>query len=75
MVPAMTRPTAAQRRILEKAAQHRVGRVCTGDPRTTRAMLDRGWIDVDGYYYGPLYKITDAGRAAIATPAKKDGAP
>lgn len=61
----MIRLTQAQRRILAGAARHPSGRVVGGDPRTRAKLLDLGLIAVDGHLYGPLYAITDAGRAEI----------
>ena len=62
--------TPAQRRILAAAAKHTHGRVVGGDPRTRELLVGRGLIGVDGYLYGPLFKITDAGRQAVAPSAK-----
>ena len=67
----MSRPTAAQRRVLAKAAAHPAGRVTGGDPATRRKLIERGWIVADGHRFdGPLYTITAAGREAIAPSAK-----
>ncbi len=67
----MPKPSDAQHRILSAASAHKYGRVISGDPRTMRLLIERGWIKVDGHHYGPLFAITDAGRA-IVTPAKVD---
>ncbi len=61
--------TAAQRRLLTAAAAHAVGRVVGGDPRTREKLLGLKLIELDGYNYGPLFKITEAGRAAVAPEA------
>lgn len=57
--------TAAQHRILRAAACHKRGRVVGGDPRTRALLSGRGLIELDGYCYGPLFKITEAGRQAV----------
>ena len=66
--------TPAQKRILAAAAKHKFGRVVGGDPRTRALLSGRGLIEHDGFHYGPLFKITEAGRQAVA-PAqpKKEG--
>ncbi len=58
----------AQRALLETSVGREDGRVLSGrsDPRTISSALDKGLIEVDLYYYGPLYRITDAGRRVIA---------
>jgi hypothetical protein len=60
-------PSAAQRRLLEAAARHRQGRLVGGDPRTRQILVDREWVELDGYYFGPLFKITPLGRQAVAS--------
>jgi len=66
----MTKLTAAQRRILEKAARHPSGRVAGGEVRTRATLREHGFIETDGYGpNGPLFQITTAGRQAVA---KKD---
>lgn len=64
-----TRLTSAQRRLLEHAARHMVGRVVGGADRTRVLLRDRGLIESDGLHY----KITDAGRRSIAK--GKEGSP
>jgi hypothetical protein len=65
-----TKLTAAQRRILEKAARHPSGRIVGGEVRTRAALREHGFIESDGYGpNGPLYQITDVGRQAIAKKA------
>ena len=67
-------PTVAQHRVLSAAAVHKTGRVVGGDSRTRDTLIVRGWIEIDGYYFGPLFKITDAGRNALnAKPPKVQG--
>jgi len=61
-----TQLTPAQRRILEAAARHMSGRVAGGDHRTRELLIGRGFIEPDGFLHGPLFKITDAGRRAVA---------
>ena len=59
-------PSSAQRRLLFAAAMHKLGRIVGGDPRTRAKLLQLGWSEVDGYDYGPLFRITDAGRSALS---------
>lgn len=68
------RLSAPQRRILEQAASHRIGRVVGGDPRARESLLRQGWIAVDGHHFGPLFVITEAGHAALASATKKKAA-
>lgn len=37
------------------------------DPRVIEALSNKGFLAVDGYYYGPIWKLTDAGRALAQT--------
>lgn len=57
----------AQLRILRAAACHKIGRVVGGDSRTRALLSERGLIELDGYYYGTLFKITEAGRQAAGS--------
>lgn len=57
--------TPAQLKILRKAAVHKSGRVMGGDPRTIIKLVDFKLIEPDGYYFGPLFKISDAGRQLV----------
>lgn len=59
-------PTSAQRRLLEAATRHRQGRLIGGDPRTRQVLIDRLWVELDGYHFGPLFKITALGCQAVA---------
>lgn len=68
-----TKLTPAQRRILKAAAKHMFGRIVGGDTRTRELLIGFGFIECDGYLHGALlYKITDAGRRAIAKPAPEE---
>lgn len=67
------RLTAAQRRVLASAAKHRDGRVLASAlPSDTIDKLSRaGLIERDGFWdRGPLWRITAAGREAVASQAK-----
>lgn len=59
----MAKPTPAQQRLIDAAAKRDDGHQIGGNQRTRQAMIDRGWIEVYGYNYGPLYRLTSAGRA------------
>ena len=64
--------TLAQRRLLEAAARHMFGRVAGGDTRTRELLVGYGFIECDGVLHGGLlYKITAAGRQAIAHKPQK----
>jgi len=56
--------TPTQRRILSAAIAHKIGRIRGADPRTLSVLIDRKWVELDGYHFGPLFKISDAGREA-----------
>ena len=59
--------TPAQRRILEGAARHMFGRVVGGDARMREKLASYGYIEADGFgVNGRLFKITEAGREAVA---------
>ena len=58
----------AQHRLLTAAAAHKIGRVCGGDPRTRDVLIARGWIELDRHHYGPLFRISDAGRRILGVP-------
>lgn len=59
--------TPAQLRVLTLAANHRDGRVISSAlPANTIDKLSRaGLIEQDGWNYGPLWRITPAGREAV----------
>jgi hypothetical protein len=60
--------TGAQRQALATAASHPEGRA-TADGGVMRALSKRGMITVSGVsFLGPLWRITQKGRAAIAAP-------
>jgi hypothetical protein len=62
--------TPAQRRILKAAADHPRGRAALGGG-ATGSLIIRGFIELDGFNArGLLFKITDAGRQAVAPSAK-----
>ena len=65
------RLTPAQRRVLALAAKHRDGRVISSAlPASTIDKLSRaGLIEQDGWNYGPLWRITAAGREAVKAAA------
>lgn len=58
--------TSAQERFLRVADARSDGRVVGGNPRTIHVLIERGWIEVDGYYFGPLFRISAAGRLAVS---------
>ncbi len=60
--------TKAQRALLETAGRHDGGRISTdmANQRTIERALARGLIEVEANYYGPLYRITAAGRKVIS---------
>ncbi len=60
-----TKLTPAQRRILTAATRHMFGRIVGGDTHTRELLIERGLIEPDGFR---LFKITDAGRQAVAPP-------
>lgn len=63
-------PSRAQRRLLEKAADHPDGRITGGIGIARLALVNAGLIKEDGQLYSsggcqPLYKITAKGRAVV----------
>lgn len=71
----MSRLTSTQRRLLEAASRHVIGRVVGGDTRTRELLVGHGFIECDGVFHGGLlYKITDAGRRWIKLATPKDKA-
>ncbi len=64
------KPTPAQQRLIDAAARREDGRVVGGDPRARQALRARGWAEVYGRNYGPLDRLTTAGRA-LARPSKE----
>jgi hypothetical protein len=53
-------------KLLNAADKDKLGRLIGGDPRPRQALIDAGYVEVYGYNYGPLLRITEAGRAAVA---------
>jgi hypothetical protein len=67
--------TVAQRRLLEQAARHSAGRVIGNEAWSCTMLVKHGLIKPDGFNrVGPLFKITAAGRKAIAKASKGEPA-
>lgn len=68
--PRMIRLTSARRGVLTAANARPDGHVIGGDPRVRQALLDAGLLEIYGHHYGPLLKISDAGRVALGAASR-----
>lgn len=64
-------PSKAQQKLIDAAAKRADGHIIGGDPRTRQALRDRGWSEVYGRNFGPLERLTDAGRAMATAPGDR----
>jgi hypothetical protein len=61
----MKKLTAPQIALLKKAAASKYGRPGYCHPAVRTKLVELGLLDLEGYHYGPLFKITAAGLEAV----------